>query len=231
MTPRSGAPPARSTPKAEETRRRILAAALDLFQERGFAESTMRDIAKRAGVATGAAYYYFPSKEAIVMAFYWETHLAFEATYAKRLAAARTLSDRIRSLIALQLEQFGPYREFLGALFRSAGDPASTLSPFSAETRDIRDQSIARFHLALTESDVRVPAGLAWHLPYLLWLYQLGIVLFWIYDRSAKQAKTRLLLDQTSGLIARAISLSRLRILKPLRDAGIQLLESIGGTS
>ena len=63
-----------STPKAEDTRRRILAAALDLFQERGFGETTMRDIARKADVATGAAYYYFPCKEAIVMAFYWQTH-------------------------------------------------------------------------------------------------------------------------------------------------------------
>ena len=37
-------------------------AALDLFQERGFAEATMREIARKAGVATGAAYYYFPRR-------------------------------------------------------------------------------------------------------------------------------------------------------------------------
>ena len=30
----------------------------------------MRDIASRAGVATGLAYYYFASKDAIVLAFY-----------------------------------------------------------------------------------------------------------------------------------------------------------------
>src|SRR5215831_11359527 len=101
----------RTTPKAEDTRRRILAAALDLFQERGFAETTMREIARKANVATGAAYYYFPSKETIVMAFYWQTHLAFEAAYEARLAGAKDLSRRIRSLIELKLEQFAPYRD------------------------------------------------------------------------------------------------------------------------
>ena len=45
------------TTKAEETRDRILDAALRLFRERGFAETTMRDVAAAAGVATGAAYY------------------------------------------------------------------------------------------------------------------------------------------------------------------------------
>jgi AcrR family transcriptional regulator len=59
-----------STAKAEDTRRRILQAALGLFQTRGFDDTTMREIAQEAGVATGAAYYYFASKEAMVMAFY-----------------------------------------------------------------------------------------------------------------------------------------------------------------
>jgi len=56
--------------KSDETRTRILAAAMDLFRDRGFQATTMREIAERAGVATGAAYYYFDSKDAIVLAFY-----------------------------------------------------------------------------------------------------------------------------------------------------------------
>jgi AcrR family transcriptional regulator len=223
-----GAQRTRPTPKAEETRRRILAAALDLFQERGFAETTMREIARRAGVATGAAYYYFPSKEAIVMAFYWQTHVDFDATYRAPLAAVHDLAGRIRALVERKLDQFRPYREFLGALFRSAGDPASPLSPFSEETRDIREQSIGHFQLALEGSDVKLPPDLASHVPYLLWLYQMGVVLFWIYDRSARQSRTRLLLDKSSDLIARAIKLSRFRILKPIRQTILDLLRSIG---
>ena len=58
--------PMAQTAKAEETRNRILDAALRLFRERGFAQTTMRDVATEAGVATGAAYYYFRSKEELV---------------------------------------------------------------------------------------------------------------------------------------------------------------------
>ena len=58
------------TPKSEATRQRILAAALRVFRERGFDAATMREVAAEAGVAVGAAYYYFDSKDAIVMAFY-----------------------------------------------------------------------------------------------------------------------------------------------------------------
>jgi AcrR family transcriptional regulator len=217
----------RPTPKAEETRRRILAAALDLFQERGFDEATMREIARRADVATGLAYYYFPSKEAIVMAFYWQTQAEFDASFRRPLSATRDLAGRLRILIELKLAQFQPYRDFLGALFRSAGDPASPLSPFGPETKDIRDQSVAHFAAALEGSDVKVPKDLEAHLPRLLWLYQMGIILFWIYDRSARQTRTKLLLDRSSDLIARAIKLSRFRVLKPFRDAVLGLLESV----
>jgi AcrR family transcriptional regulator len=220
-------PMTRATPKAEETRRRILGAALDLFQEHGFAETTMREIALRAEVATGAAYYYFPSKEAIVMAFYWQVHVEYDATFRGPLAETRDLAGRIRTLIDLKLDQFRPYREFLGALFRSAGDPASPLSPFSDETREIREQNIGHFRVALEGSDVKLPPDLAKHLPSLLWLYQMGIILYWIYDRSARQTRTRILLEKSSDLIAKAIKLSRFRVLKPFRDAVIGLIESV----
>ena len=62
--------PVRTTGKAEETRARILNAALDLFRSQGFDRTTMREIATEAAVSLGSAYYYFDSKEALVMAFY-----------------------------------------------------------------------------------------------------------------------------------------------------------------
>ncbi len=57
-------------PKSEATRAQILEAALELFQREGFDNTTKRGIAANAQVATGAAYYYYRSKDAIVMDFY-----------------------------------------------------------------------------------------------------------------------------------------------------------------
>jgi len=57
----------RPTPRAEDTRRKIYEAAMAMFREKGFEQTTMRDIAAKAGVALGGAYYYFSSKEAIVL--------------------------------------------------------------------------------------------------------------------------------------------------------------------
>src|SRR6266508_6790353 len=51
----------------------IVAAALDVFVERGFAAATLYDVARRAGVTKGTIYLYFESKEALFKAVVRET--------------------------------------------------------------------------------------------------------------------------------------------------------------
>jgi AcrR family transcriptional regulator len=55
---------------AEERRREILEAALDLFSTKGFDETTVQDIASAAGVAIGTVYLYFASKEHVLLGLY-----------------------------------------------------------------------------------------------------------------------------------------------------------------
>ena len=50
------------TPKGEQTKALILDSALQLLQERGYEQTTMRAIAQQAGVSLGNAYHYFNSK-------------------------------------------------------------------------------------------------------------------------------------------------------------------------
>lgn len=47
----------------EETKAKIEKAALDEFMEKGFANASLRQIVKNAGLTTGAFYKYFPTKE------------------------------------------------------------------------------------------------------------------------------------------------------------------------
>ena len=75
--------------KSDETRARILTAAMELFRERGFESTTMREIAGKAAVATGAAYYYFDSKDAIVRDFPIERLVAMTRQLRAAAAALR----------------------------------------------------------------------------------------------------------------------------------------------
>src|SRR6476469_9965831 len=121
-----------------ETRVRILAAAMELFRQQGFEAATMREIARSAGVATGAAYYYFDSKDAIVLAFYDQAQRDMAPLLEQTLLETRDLEECLRRIIKIKLEYFHPSRAFLGAL-SAHSDPQHPLSPFSEQSRAIRE--------------------------------------------------------------------------------------------
>jgi AcrR family transcriptional regulator len=215
------------TAKAEETRERIVDAALRLFREKGFDETTMRDIAAEAGVATGAAYYYFRAKEELVMAFYMRTADEARTLMPGLLARSTDLRKRLHAAIALKLSQFSQHRRLLIALVRIGIDPKHPLSPFGRETAPLREDSIQAFRDALDGANVNIPKDLRAELPNLLWFYQLGIILFWIFDESPGQMKSEKLLDGTLDLIVRLIRLSSLPLMGPLRRRLLNTLRAI----
>src|SRR6266496_6842624 len=91
-------------PKLLETTRaarlkRIMSAAVACFARQGYYGTTMEEIAAEAGIAKGAAYIYFPSKEAIFLALYdtWGCTLREEimAALATLTLAERGLARRV----------------------------------------------------------------------------------------------------------------------------------------
>ncbi|HYM78748.1 MAG TPA: TetR family transcriptional regulator [Candidatus Dormibacteraeota bacterium] len=215
----------RVTQRAEDTRRKIYEAAMELFREKGFEPTTMRDIAAKAGVALGGAYYYFSSKDAIVLAFYREMQESSNQPVLSALAGHKKLKDRIRCILDQRLQLLEPNRKFCSALFRHAPDSADPLSPFSDETRAIRDGAIEHMRIAVEGSDAKVPSDLKPRLPYLLWLYQMALIMFWLYDRSPNQERTERLMDKSLGLLVNLLRLSALPLTKPLRKAVLELVE------
>jgi AcrR family transcriptional regulator len=215
----------RVTQRAEDTRRKIYEAAMAMFREKGFDETTMRDIAAKAGVALGGAYYYFSSKDAIVLAFYREMQEASMTVVNEAIADKKKLKDRIRGVIDQRLKLLDPNRKFCAALFRHAPDGADPLSPFSEETKLIRDAAIEQMRIALEGGDVKIPSDLKPRLPYLLWMYQMALIMFWLYDHSPNQERTQRLIDKSLGLLVNLLRLSSLPLTRPLRKAVLELIE------
>ena len=187
----------------------------------------MRDIGQDAGVALGAAYYYFTSKDAIVMDFYRRSCEEMQPKIEAALVDVSGLEDRPRELIRVKLTHFAPNRGVLRALLRNGADLKRPLSPFSPQTREIRDIGIAWFGAILTDCGVRIPKDLAPHLPDVLWLCQMGVIWFWVVDDSADQARTSRLLNLAAKCIASMVRVSALLLMRPMRKAALELVQIV----
>ena len=84
-------------------------------------------------------------------------------------------------------------RRLLRALFRYGGDPDHALSWFGPATREQRQLSIDVFDEALAGE--RLPDDVRDAAPTLLWTLHMGILLFFLYDDSPDQRRTRKLID------------------------------------
>ena len=214
-------------PKAVATKAKILEAALDLFRERGYEAATMRAIAKRAGVALGNAYYYFGSKEHLIQAFYDRTHVDHVAAVGTKLDDLKDLKSRLLWVMRKKLETIEPYHRFAGLLFRSAADPNSPLNPFSPDSQPVRREATELFARVVEGAQGPIAKDLKPELPNLLWLYHMGIVLYWIHDKSEGRWRTWKLMERSVDLIAKLIAVASLTGLGPVRRAALGLLQEL----
>ncbi|MFN2513644.1 MAG: TetR family transcriptional regulator [Pyrinomonadaceae bacterium] len=216
-----------ATSKGGLTKALILETALKMFRDRGYDATTMRAIAKKAGVSLGNAYYYFPSKELLIQAFYHRTHEEHLAVSVPVLEKELSLKARLLEVVRLKITTLEPYHEFAGALFKTAAHPESALNPFAASSDEVRQASIQLFEDVVVKSKARIPEDLRGELPYLLWLYHMGIILFWIHDSSRDRARTYRLIDHSVDLVDRLISLASNPLMRPLRKKAIGLMDEL----
>jgi hypothetical protein len=88
----------------------------------------------------------------------------------------------------------------------------------------VRRDSIKLFEQLVEQTKARIPGDLRAELPYLLWLYHMGVVLFWIHDSSRKRARTYRLIDQTVDLLDKLISLASNPLMRPVRKKALRLV-------
>ena len=212
--------------KGEATRDRIRDAALARFRRDGFDATTMRDVAEAADVALGAAYHYFESKDAIVLAYYERCRPSTPAAWPPSSPPRVRCAHGWACVMHTKLDILEPDRKLMGALLRYTGTPEHPLSFLGEGTRRLRDDSVALFAQAVEGEamppDVRALAPMA------LWALHMGILLYYLYDRSPQQARTRVLTDRSLDVVVRLFTLAKLPIFRPLRRRVAAMLEEAG---
>jgi len=145
-------------PRQDNRRAQLLDAAAQLFAERGFHATSMRDIAKAVGMLSGSIYYHFESKEEMLLAVYEDglrrvTEIVDEAVAEqsdpwKRLEAAS--AAHLRALIA--------HRDYTQVMIRTLPDEAGEAGP---RIRDLRRDYDARFRKLI--EDLTLPPDIDRH--------------------------------------------------------------------
>ncbi len=162
----------------------------------------MRAIAAQAEVAPGAIYYHFPSKESIVQEYYKRTHFEHIEKIREPLLKETLFAKRIALVLTSKLEQSQPFKNMAIALFQSAANPESEVSPFSEKSKELRIASLQVFKEVVDGSKDKFNSQIKDILPEYLWLYQMGIILFWIFDRSENSKRSFQLIEQTAPLLS-----------------------------
>jgi AcrR family transcriptional regulator len=136
--------PGKSAPRAGrrerhrlETRDRLYRAALALFAERGFLETTVEDITEAADVGKGTFFNYFPTKEHILAEFGGQRTAAVERALQKARATKGSVLDVFRELVGDAVGQADKSAALLRAIFAA-----------HASCTSVREELVKRMHVA-----------------------------------------------------------------------------------
>jgi AcrR family transcriptional regulator len=183
----------------EAIRRRIVTAALSLFQTKGFDATTTKAIARKAAIAEGTVFNYFKSKEDIALHFFeQEVDQAIAAVRENPRLRKAPLEEKLFTLVHSQFEFLAPHERFIGAAFIHALKPASQLGIFSHRAQALRHRYVGFVQELFEESlPKQQQSPLSWVAPDAFWIFYLGALLYWLHDSSPGKQRTLAFLDRS----------------------------------
>ncbi|ACM20374.1 helix-turn-helix transcriptional regulator, TetR family [Geotalea daltonii FRC-32] len=187
----------------QESRTRLLEKAAELFVNKGFEDTTTRDIAQAAGLAAGTMFNYFPSKETLAMTMVTEALENGIGDFNRRRTGEEDLAEELFLFISSGLRRLRPLRHFLGPVLERS------LSPFPRKNICHEGEAARLQHLnavqaiierhGFTEAPDEVTITIYWSL-------FLGILAFWTSDESVNQEATQALIDYSIRTFVHVIS-------------------------
>ncbi len=194
--------------KKEATKRRILEVSLRLFQKQGFGRTTMRDVARKAGIALGTTYNYFPTKEHLALYFFESALEAVMERYRREEPRDASLEEKLFLLLSIELDEIAATEEFLNLIVTHAVAPTSRLHPWSVDSQRLKNRYLDFVGKIVQDARERgelATFGFDSMVLSVFWVYHLGIMMFWLNDASRKKEDTYILLDKSLRFILNAM--------------------------
>lgn len=203
--------PAGQTSQGAAARERIYQLAIARMANQGYETTTLRDVAKDAGVSVSLLYKYFPSKRAVLLALYDDLSADFE----REAADLPRGKWRDRFLVALEtsLRVLAPHRVALRGL-TPVLVADSDEGVFSARAAFSRRRVQGIFEAAVTGASDAPAPPLAAALGRLLYLMHLAVLLWWLLDKSRDQRATKALIVLTRQILPSASLALRLPVMR-----------------
>ncbi len=190
----------------DATRRQIVASAVDLMTRQGFDGTTMKDIARAAGIGDATIYKYFPTKDRIVVGYLDDTvQQALADTLQTPGFGGYGLQEKLQRLTDAVLERLLADREFVAQVRSLARrSPLSMLAEPLAARQGLRD-AVAGFLEAAEASGEIEPCDFKGLAGSLYTDYLAGVVSYWLADTSDEFADTTQLVDLSLGVLVQAL--------------------------
>lgn len=181
-----GRPPGRSE-KGRQSQEHLYKTAIRLFSEQGYHQTTLRQIAREAGVSPALLYKYFPSKVSVVLNLYDDLSHAFIQEMGAMPAG--TWRERVVFTLEQSLGALRPHRDTMKAFI-----PVMVVDPehglFSEQAAFSRHRVQGQFQRAVAEAKDAPKEALASALGTVIYVLHLGVILWWLMDRSPSQRAT-----------------------------------------
>ena len=203
----------------EKTKIKILKSAVDLIIEKGFENTTLREIAKEAGVSNPTIYNYFPSKEKLLFGYIEQKHKeAVEILESIEDFNTYTLREQLQTLIDTELELYLEDREFVQQIADMVFNSSSLKLGKLYSTNELFVQTVrGMLYIAIEAGEIEQPPFLD-YLPTLFWDYYIMVVAYWLKDDSEMFENTTAFIDHSLAVIE---SLLASDILSKATDLGM----------
>jgi AcrR family transcriptional regulator len=190
----------------DATRRQILDSAVDLMTRQGFDGTTMKDIARAAGIGDATIYKYFPTKDRIVLGYLDAVvQQALADTLQTPCFADYQLQEKLQRLTDALLEGLLPDREFVAQVRALARRSPLTLLAEPLAARQALREAVTSFLEAAEAAGEIESCDFKGMAAGLYTDYLAGVVSYWLADTSDEFADTAQLVDLSLGLLVQTL--------------------------
>ncbi|MGH9713583.1 MAG: TetR/AcrR family transcriptional regulator [Candidatus Acidiferrales bacterium] len=199
--------------RSAEIRARLFRAALHLFAERGYQQTTVQDITEAADLGKGTFFNYFPTKEHVLATYGEERVATIEHALEKAKSVRRPVLPILRELITNLAGQSSQSPELLRSIFAAHLSNAPILANLQKRQRRARRLVGELFALAQDSGEVRRDISAA-ELGRLTHLIFMGVTIAWSFNPDSVLRKTA---EEVWQLLSPSLAISKTRAARKIR--------------